>query len=173
MRRVTGNELERIRPYFDLAAEAASHSKCIRADCGSVIIDGDGQVIGTGYNGPPLGDESQRTCVTTWDYEKKPKFDITCCIHAEWRAVLDACKRNPDKLTGSTLYFMRVDADGRFTDSPVPYCTVCSRLTMEAGVAEFAMWNDQGADIYPLPEFNRASYAFFEPTYGPAPATTD
>ncbi len=82
MRRVIGEELAQIKPYFDFAAQAASHATCRRAKCGSVIIK-DGLVIGTGYNTPPLQDEGRRTCNTNWDYDKKPKYDLTCCIHAE------------------------------------------------------------------------------------------
>jgi hypothetical protein len=92
------------------------------------------------------------------DTSLKPKYDKTCCIHAEWRAVLDACKTNADKLAGSVLYFMRIDTEGNFTDAGEPFCTVCSRLTMESGVEEFALYNDGGADIYPLDEYNTKSY---------------
>lgn len=160
MRRVAGEELKQIEHYFKLAGEVASGALCHRAKCGSVIIS-DEEVIGEGYNSPPLNDEARRTCDSIWDFTKKPKYDLTCCIHAEWRAVLDALKNNNDKVEGSTLYFMRVDSVGRFTDGGLPYCTTCSRLTMDAGVKEFALWNDSGADIYLLPEYDQLSYDFY------------
>lgn len=161
MRRVVGKELEDIKSYFDLAAKAASKATCYRAKCGSVIVK-DGKVIGSGQNGPPRNDESRRTCNTAWDYDKKPKYDLTCCIHAEWRAVINACRNNPDKIEGSTLYFMRIDENGNFTDAGDPYCTTCSRFTMESGVAEFALWNDDGVDIMTLPEYDQKSYEFYK-----------
>jgi deoxycytidylate deaminase len=161
MKRVIGEELEKIRPFFEAAAETANDATCHRAKCGSVIVKV-GVVIGAGYNGPPLGDENRRTCDSNWDYEKKPKYDLTCCIHAEWRAVLDACKNNADKIGGSVLYFMRLDDSGGFTDAGDPYCTTCSRFTMEAGVGEFALWNNEGADIYALPEYDEFSYSFYK-----------
>lgn len=162
MRRVTGAELQLIEPFFRRAGEVAGDATCRRAKCGTVIVK-DGEVIGSGYNGPPLHDESRRTCGKTWDYDKKPKYDLTCCVHAEWRAVIDACKRDGEKVNGSTLYFMRVDDNGSFTDAGQPYCTTCSRLTMESGVSEFALWNDEGADIYELPEYDMLSYEFHRP----------
>lgn len=162
VRRVIGEELEQIRPFFNEAASAAAKATCLRAKCGSVIVQ-NGAIIGEGHNGPPLGDESRRTCNSAWDYNKKPKYDLTCCVHAEWRAVIDACKHNPDSIGGSVIYFMRIGDAGDFTDAGEPYCTSCSRFTMEAGVGEFALWNNDGADIYTLPEYDQLSYAFYKP----------
>jgi len=144
-----------------MAAEAAAGATCYRSHCGSVIVK-DGVVIGSGYNAPPLNDEGRRTCDATWDYDKKPKYDLTCCVHAEWRAVIDACKRNADSIKGSTLYFMRIDEGGNFTDASEPYCTTCSRFVMEAGIGEFALWNNEGADVYTLPEYDELSYNFYK-----------
>lgn len=161
MRRVDAQELDRIKQFFDAAAKVAAGATCHRAKCGSVIVK-DGEIIGSGYNAPPLNDESRRTCDEKWDYSKKPKYDLTCCVHAEWRAVIDACKKNPGKVAGSTIYFMRIDEQGDFTDAGVPYCTTCSRLTMEAGVSEFVLWNGYQADIYTLPEYDKLSYDFYK-----------
>ena len=83
-------------------------------------------------------------------------------MHAEWRAVLDACKHNADKIDGSVLYFMRLDDQGNFSGAGVPYCTNCSRLSMEAGIGEFALWNKDGADIYHINEYDRLSYEYFK-----------
>lgn len=157
MRRVEGEEFQTIKPYFQAAAEVAAHATCTRAKCGSIIVK-DGIVLGSGFNSPALNDEGQRLCEAEMNTSEKPKYDKTCCIHAEWRAVLEACKTHASELTGSTLYFMRVDESGNFTDAGDPFCTVCSRLTMDAGVAEFALYNDQGADIYTLDEYNLKSY---------------
>lgn len=149
-----------MRPYFEMAAKVAQQAKCHRAKCGTVIVK-DGKVIGSGYNGPALDDESRRTCNAEWDISIKPKYDKTCCIHAEWRAILDACKRAGTDVEDSTLYFVRMDEHGSFTDAGEPFCTVCSRLTMEAGIAEFALWNNNGADVYPAAEYDAQSYAFY------------
>lgn len=161
MRRIEKYDVVSTVQYFEEAAEEAKKATCLRAKCGSVIVAASGLVIGRGYNAPPLGDESQRYCEDIFDLAKKPKYDKTCCIHAEWNAVIDACKTAPEKLAGATLYFMRVDDEGNFTDADEPYCTTCSRFTMQAGVGEFALWNDSGADIYALPEYNQISYEHY------------
>lgn len=160
MKQVDGKE---VNEYFEAAAELARQATCHRAKCGSVIVK-DGEIIGRGYNAPPGGDEMQRMCDVEFDTENKPKYDKTCCVHAEWNAILDACKTNADKIGGSALYFMRVDAQGNFTDAGEPFCTVCSRLTMQSGVKEFALWNGGSADIYEAGEYNQKSYAYYETT---------
>jgi hypothetical protein len=156
---LTGSELETVQPWFEAAAEQARLSICPGGYCGSVIVK-DGRIIGLGYNGQTDG--SSERCEIVYDLSVKPKFDKTCCVHAEWRAILDACKRAGDEISGSTLYFMRVDETGDFTDAGVPYCTVCSRLALESGVGWFALWNDNGADIYDTDEYNRKSYEYFK-----------
>lgn len=158
---IRGDKVEVVRPFFEAAAEQAWQATCLRAKCGSVVVSRAGIILGRGYNAPPLGDESQRHCETGFDLASKPKYDKTCCVHAEWNAVIDTLQNAlPEDIKGSRLYFMRVDDDGNFTDAGEPYCTTCSRFTMQAGVAEFALWNDGGADVYTLQEYNEASYAY-------------
>jgi len=163
MQRVTGNKLEDIRPYFVAAAEVACRATCHRAKCGSVIVS-DGDIIGEGYNGPAFDDEANRTCDNVYDLSVKPEFDKTCCLHAEWQAILDTYKRNSDKISGSVLYFMRVDENGKFTDAGEPYCTTCSRLALASEVGWFALWNANGADIYDTAEYNHRSFEYFKAT---------
>jgi deoxycytidylate deaminase len=160
MKFLSENETKDAEHWFNEAARVARQATCLKARCGSVIVKGD-EIIGEGYNGPPLDDEASRTCPQEYTQSLKPLFDKTCCVHAEWCAVLDACKRNPSKIAGSRLYFMRVNETGELTKAGDPYCTVCSRLTMEAGVAEFALWQKDGMAVWPLDEYNRESYAFF------------
>jgi len=157
MRRVEGEAFQAIKPYFEKAADVARNATCLRAKCGSIIVK-NAVIIGAGFNCPAGNDEGQRLCEADIDTTIKPKYDKTCCIHAEWRAVLEACKTNADKVADSVLYFMRINEAGEFTDAGDPFCTVCSRLTLEAGVGEFALYNNDGADIYPLDEYNQKSY---------------
>lgn len=147
--------------YFQSAAEQAIMATCTRARCGSVIVDTTGQIIGVGYNAPPLGNESNRKCAGSYDITSKPKSDKTCCIHAEWNAILNGLAAHPDLMSGATLYFMRVDEQGQFTQAGEPYCTVCSRLALQSGIAYFGLWND-GPQIIPTDVYNDASYAYHQ-----------
>lgn len=145
--------------YFRRAAEVATQATCLRARCGSVIVSPQGVIIGEGYNAPPLEDESQRRCDDGYDLSSKPKSDKTCCVHAEWNAILNALKQDALGVAGSTLYFMRVDGKGRFTEAGKPYCTVCSRLALQSGVATFGLWNE-GPEMIDTDAYNISSYQF-------------
>jgi len=149
--------------FFEEARKVAVMATCNRAHCGAVIVATDGQIIGKGYNAPPQGDEAQRMCDVEFHSPLKPKSDKTCCVHAEWNAIIDALKRHGDKIDGSTLYFMRVNDAHEFTGAGVPWCTVCSRLALESGIAEFGLWQeDEGPKMFDTSTYNLESYAFYK-----------
>lgn len=150
-------ETEAIK-WMNKAAEVAKKALCRRAKCGTVIVK-DGAIIGSGYNAPPLDKEANRVCDEEFG-PGKPKYDRTCCMHAEWRAIADALKNNPEKIVGSKLYFLRVDDKGRILKSGRPYCTVCSRLALDSGVAFFLLWHESGIAEYQTDEYNRLSYEY-------------
>lgn len=154
-----GGEREQEAQYWmHEAGKVAERALCLRDKCGSVIVK-DGRIIGAGYNAPPLDRIADRLCDRRFALPK-PKFDKTCCMHAEWRAVMDALRRNPDALPGSDLYFTRVDARGALKRSGQPYCTVCSRFALDAGVRTFALWQQEGIRAYPTAEYNTLSYDY-------------
>ena len=146
--------------YFTEAGRVAEQATCYRAHCGAIIVASDGQVIGRGYNAPPLGDESQRQCNVSHRLDVKRKSDKTCCVHAEWNAILNALQDHPKEVAGSTLYFMRVDEQGRFTEAGQPYCTVCSRLALQSGIKTFGLWNN-GPQMFDTGTYNTISYEFY------------
>lgn len=146
--------------FFRLAAERAKKATCKRDLCGAVIMK-DGVVIGEGWNSPAGNAEDQRMCgVEEYDWMKKKKADKTCCVHAEWRAIMDALRKNSNEIIGSTLYFTRVDAEGNMLKSGEPYCTVCSRLALDSGIAQFVLWQESGIRVFATDEYNQVSYTF-------------
>lgn len=149
--------------WFHEAAKTATQGFCERDRCGAVIVK-DSTIIGSGYNAPPGDDTKTAKCRFEYLAEiRKPKSDRTCCVHAEWRAILDALRRNPEKLIGSTLYFARVDENGKNLFSGDPYCTVCSRLALDTGIRHFALWREEDIRVYDTVEYNDLSYQFFHP----------
>ena len=146
--------------YFEEAANVARHATCYRARCGSVIVLSGDIIIGRGYNGTPLGDETQRMCGVDYRMDRKPKSDKTCCVHAEWNAIIDALQNYPAEIEGSTLYFMRIADDDSMTDAGHPYCTVCSRLALQSGLKWFGLWNS-GPELIDTKKYNRLSYDFY------------
>ena|SRR3989344_620374 len=144
--------------YFKIAGEEAKKALCLRDRCGSIIVS-NGEIIGRGYNAPPKDDISQRRCEDEFKPSPKPKSDRTCCVHAEWRAILDAV-RNIKDISGSTLYFTRVDDGGNILMSGKPYCTVCSRFALDTGIKYFGLWHEEGIRLYETLEYNKLSYNF-------------
>jgi len=158
MEYLKGQQEQEAIHWMNKAAESAEKALCLKAKCGTVIVK-DGEVIGEGYNAPPLDREDNRTCNKEFK-EGKPKYDHTCCVHAEWRAIADALKKNHNKIKGSKLYFVRVGDDGEIKKSGKPYCTVCSRLALDNGIAYFLLWHEDGIAEYPADEYNQLSYQY-------------
>lgn len=144
--------------YFATASKEAEKSLCLRDKCGAIVVLED-KIIGIGFGGPANNDTSHRKCELNLVNSKKPKSDRTCCIHAEWRAIIDAIKNKKD-ITGSILYFTRVDDKGNVLKSGEPYCTVCSRLALDNGVKHFGLWHESGIKLYDTNEYNELSYQF-------------
>jgi deoxycytidylate deaminase len=144
--------------YFLLAAEEAQRALCTRSRCGAVVVRG-GVVIGRGYNAPPQDDVQNAMCHLNQCTSPKPKSDRTCCVHAEWRALIDALQTTGD-LSGADLYFARVDDAGKIKFSGKPYCTVCSRLALDLGLSHFGLWHEDGPMLYDTQTYNNLSYAF-------------
>lgn len=147
--------------FFEEAAREAVKALCLKDKCGSVVVLG-GEIVGRGFNGPPLGDVSHRKCHLDLKESRKPKSDRTCCVHAEQRAITSALLGRGQLLTGGTLYFTRVDEAGNILKSGPPYCTLCSRAALEAGLKFFALWHDKGIRLYDTVEYNELSYAFHQ-----------
>jgi len=146
--------------FFSLAAECAKRATCKRDLCGAVVVK-NGVMIGEGWNSPAGNREDQGMCTAEeYDWIKKKKADKTCCMHAEWRAIMDALKNHSDEIAGSTLYFTRVDAEGNMLKSGEPYCTVCSRLALDSEIAQFVLWQESGIRVFAMDEYNQLSYAF-------------
>jgi deoxycytidylate deaminase len=146
--------------WFEQAVLVARGGLCLRAQCGSVIVR-NGEVVGRGHNGPPRDDVSHRRCAdAAYDRMKKPKYDLTCCVHAEWRAIMDALVHEKGELEGSALYYVRLDETGKRKPSRNPFCTVCSRLALDTGISVFALWHEEGITLYDTVMYNERSYAF-------------
>ena len=147
--------------WIDKAVEIAKKSLCLRSKCGAVIVK-EGKIIGEGYNAPPLDNPVFRTCLDEYQLPQKFKYDRTCCVHAEQRAIMDALRKNPEKLKGSRLYFIRLDKKNNKKMAGKPYCTVCSRMALDVGISEFVLWHKEGICVYTTAGYNKLSYQYTE-----------
>ena len=151
------------KKWFLEAEKVAQDGLCARAKCGAVIVSRDGQLIGRGYNAPPRDDLANAKCRAEFDRTKKSKYDITCCVHAEWRAIADALATHSDEIAGSSLYYVRLGDDGKLRHSGEPFCTVCSRLALDHGIAKFGLWHESGIVMYDAQDYNERSYSYHTP----------
>ncbi|MCB9362875.1 hypothetical protein H6504_05550 [Candidatus Woesearchaeota archaeon] len=161
MRYLSGEEEQKALVHIAQASKVAQDASCERSKCGSLIVSS-GETIGFGYNSPPYDEEGQRRCAHAKDSYHKKVTDKTCCIHAEQRAIMDALRRNPDKVPGSRLYFIRLDNEGKSSRAGQPYCTICSKMALDAGISEFVLWHEEGVCVYDTKEYNTLSFTFGE-----------
>ncbi|MCK9393378.1 MAG: hypothetical protein WCX30_03395 [Candidatus Paceibacterota bacterium] len=157
MKYLTGKEEQEAAIFIDKAAKIALNSPCFRSRCGSVIVN-NRDVIGQGFNSPPIG-KILSQCLKD-DLPKDFKSDKTCCIHAEQRAIMDALKNDPQKIIGSRLYFIRLDENGKKEKAGNPYCTICSKMALDVGLAEFVLWHEKGVCVYDTEEYNNLSFNY-------------
>ncbi len=163
MQYLTGREEQDAIHWITQASIVAQKALCLRARCGTVIVN-NGKIIGEGYNAPPLDDIDNRKCDDNSPFVGKPKYDHTCCMHAEWRAILDVLRKNKEEVTGSQLFFTRIDSENQMRKSGKPLCTVCSRFALDVGIRTFTLWHDDGICTYNTDEYNTLSYNYIHKT---------
>ena len=154
---LSGEEEGTAIEFMKKSADLALKSSCFRSKCGSVIIK-ENEVIGEGFNSPPLNKKLE-SCLKD-SLPDNFKSDKSCCVHAEQRAIMDALKNNSDKLIGSRLYFIRLDAEGKMSKAGLPWCTICSKMALDCGISEFVLWHDNGITVYDTEEYNKLSFEY-------------
>jgi dCMP deaminase len=120
-----GDTSKRWREYFlRQALLASTMSKDPSTKVGAVIVDDEGIVLATGFNGFPRGiaDSPERLA----DRDTKLRY----MVHGEMNAVLSAA-RNGVKLHGSTMYIAAQGKDGVWGGPP---CVRCAVECIQAGV---------------------------------------
>jgi len=157
MEYLAGWEAEKAMAFIDEAARIALRATCFRSKCGSIVVKDD-LIIGRGYNSPPC-DVTLEECLKD-SLPDNFKSDKTCCLHAEQRAVMDALRTHPAEISGSRLYFVRLDDGDNKKTSGQPYCTICSKMALDSGVSEFVLWHEQGVCVYDTKEYNDLSFKF-------------
>lgn len=161
MRIVTDpTEIASVDSSYARIAELAKTAGCQDWQCAAVIVSEDGTAVGEGVNSPPGGLESQRRCHCDKTLLHAKVSDRSCCVHAEQRAVMDALRKNPEKIRGSTLYYCRLGKDGCLAPSGEPWCTICSKMVLDAGISNFVLLKKEGYAVYGTEEYNALSYAF-------------
>lgn len=108
--------------YFNSLAETVSRrSTCLRRNVGAVIVR-DRQILSTGYNGTPIGEEHCEICERKrLGIKPGERYELCKSVHAEANAIIQAA-RHGVCIDGSDIYI---------TDEP---CFMCSRMIINAGI---------------------------------------
>lgn len=124
--------------YLDIAYAVAKKSPCLKKMYGAVIVKNN-EIISTGYNGPPRGEEHCKTCskahIDAQGHEKDFPEYLSCrAVHAEMNAIISAARRD---MIGSTLYLAGWDVYWQTAKmmNPEP-CKICERLIKNAGIKQ-------------------------------------
>ena len=119
--------------YLSIAAEVARRSTCLRRQYGAVIVKND-EIVATGYNGAPRGDENCCDVGSCWRERNNiphgEQYEKCVAVHAEQNAIISASRRD---MLGSTLYLSGFEA-GRPIEDATP-CLICAWLIKNAGIA--------------------------------------
>ena len=94
--KITKKFLRHAQIYLDIAKNISKFSKANRQKVGAVLVSHEGKIIGTGYNGTPVGVDNSCEHET-----ENGLVTIDYVIHAELNAILNATTSN---LADSTLY---------------------------------------------------------------------
>ena len=119
--------------YLKIASEVAKRSTCLRRQYGAVIVKND-EIIATGYNGAPRGDENCCDVGSCWrDRHNIPhgeQYEKCVAVHAEANAIISASR---NEMLGSTLYLYGFEGFDKPIENPEP-CVMCNRLIKNAGI---------------------------------------
>ena len=129
MERVSKNEY-----YLLIAAEVAKRSTCLRRQYGAVIVKND-EIVATGYNGAPRGDENCCDVGMCWreahNIPHGEQYEKCVAVHAECNAIISASR---NEMLGSTLYLAGFEGLDHPIEDPRP-CVMCTRMIKNAGIA--------------------------------------
>ena len=114
--------------YLAIAEAVMARSTCMRRKYGAVIVKDD-EIIATGYNGAPRGEENCCEIGYCWREEHNvphgERYEACLSVHAEQNAIISASR---SEMLGATLYLA--------SNSPnAEPCTICRRLIKNAGIS--------------------------------------
>lgn len=113
--------------FLGMCLLSAKMSKDPNTKVGSVIVDANGIIRATGFNGFPRGYEDSQSRLRDRDWKN------LCIIHAERNAILSAARVGVP-LEGCAQYLVATDDSGEIWGGPP--CTACAIEMIQAGIKE-------------------------------------
>lgn len=119
--------------YMNIAKAVSMRSTCLRRQYGAVIVKND-EIIATGYNGAPRGEENCCDVGMCWreanNIPHGEQYEKCVAVHAEQNAIISAPR---DEMIGSTLYLYGSE-NGVTINAAL--CDICRRMIRNAGIAD-------------------------------------
>lgn len=135
--------------FLKIALDCSGRSTCLQRRYGAIIVDKDGYIISTGYNGAPrnVGDcLNIRSC---WRRIKQipsgQNYEKCMSVHAEMNALLQAGKN----AKGSTMYLAGYDIDKKELPDNMMPCSLCTKLLINSQIRDVVMM-DGSINDYPF-----------------------
>ena len=132
--------------YLDIAKAVSKRSTCLKRHYGAVIVKDD-EIIATGYNGAPRGEENccdRGFCPRMNVSHNSGNYADCPAVHAEQNAIISASRRD---LIGATLYLCgeEINPDTKEVatiTSAVP-CPICARIIRNSGIAKIISYDEK------------------------------
>lgn len=129
--------------YLDIAEMVAQRSTCLRRYYGAVIVNHD-EIISTGYSGAPRGRKNcidMGTCIRNeMHVPRGERYELCRSVHAEANAIISASR---EKMLGSTLYLVGIEADKSGYTKNASSCAMCKRQVINASIARVIIRDDK------------------------------
>lgn len=126
--------------YLGIAKAVAQRSTCLKRHYGCIIVKND-EVIATGYNGSPRGEENccdRGTCGRIDKPHNSGDYSDCCSVHAEQNAMLSASRKD---MLGSVMYLYCEELDEvncvipQWSEVYNPHpCPICYRMLKNSGI---------------------------------------
>ena len=125
--------IDKDKYYCHIAEAVSMRSTCLRRHYGAIIVCND-EIVATGYNGAPRGEENCDDIGTCYrmihNIPKGEQYEMCKAVHAEQNAIISAARRD---MIGGTIYIVGKEMDGSYAN-PAP-CKICRRMIINAGIS--------------------------------------
>lgn len=128
--------------YLSIARQVSERSTCLRRRYGAVIVQND-EIVATGYNGAPRGEENCCDRKRCWREEHRiphgQRYELCRGVHAEQNAIISAGRA---RCQGATLYLAGSEYDlytlqwVDMTYHETAPCEICEKLIKAAGIGK-------------------------------------
>lgn len=128
--------------YLNVAKAVSLRSTCLTRQYGAVIVN-NSEIISTGYNGSPRGEDNccdigfcKRYSNGSKSSHNDGNYGKCNSVHAEMNAIISASRKD---MLGSTLYLYGSE-NGKSIDCEP--CPVCARLIKNAGISKIITYKE-------------------------------